>query len=149
MKSLIRSLILVLFSTLLSLLLQIKPDTTFVSTIFNVSGIMFSLGLGLVVTFSMSGVKNMSYVKTIRKELYSVRRSFLMLFLFATCSFFFDQILRNSGFEAIDFKFLGKQMHMNLLVFPCVFMSYSIVYFIVNFFAIHKLNNDIFDKTNE
>ena len=36
-----------------------------ISTLYNVSGIMFSIGLGLIVSFNLSGIRNREYIKEI------------------------------------------------------------------------------------
>lgn len=43
-----------------------------ISTLYNVSGIMFSIGLGLIVSFNLSGIRNREYIKEIRKNIHSV-----------------------------------------------------------------------------
>lgn len=40
-----------------------------ISTLYNVSGIMFSIGLGLIVSFNLSGIRNREYIKEIRKNI--------------------------------------------------------------------------------
>ena len=48
-----------------------------ISTLYNVSGIMFSIGLGLIVTFNLSGIRNREYIKEIRKNIANIRDIFI------------------------------------------------------------------------
>lgn len=123
-----------------------RPDTFLLSTLYTVCGIMFSIGLGLIVTFNMSGVKNKSYIKIIRKNLKSVRDSFLKYFAISTTCLILGQYLSNS-----DFLFIVREVEIiispSMLFFALII--YSIVFFIINFLEVQKLSQDIFDKVEQ
>jgi hypothetical protein len=133
----------------MSLACSIHPDDFFVNTIFTVSGIMFSVGLGLIVTFSIGGVKNKKFIKQLRGNINRVRNSFLIYFLVSTVCFAADYYLRQKGLNITTINIKGTHYELNWSVLFCLIMLYSILYFIINFIEIQKLNNDIFDKTNE
>jgi len=149
MKNFIRIGALVLISIILSTAISIKPDGFFLSTIFTVSGIMFSIGIGLIVTFNITGVKNKDYVILIRKNLSEIRNSFIFYFSLSVLSYILDKYLRDKCFEMTNLNIIGFQLQLNWPILFFVIMFYSIIYFIVNFLNIQKLNNDIFDKVNE
>lgn len=47
-----------------------------ISTLYNVSGIMFSIGLGLIVSFNLSGIRNREYslsAQIVRSHIYEYR----------------------------------------------------------------------------
>ena len=149
MKNIIRIGFLVFISMVLSMTISIKPDGFFLSTIFTVSGIMFSIGLGLMVTFNITGVKNKDYVNYIRISLTKIRNSFIFYFSLSVLSYILDKYLRDKCCEITNLTFIGINFQINWPILFFVIMFYSIIYFIVNFINIQKLNNDIFDKVNE
>ena len=149
MKTIIRILFVLILFIITSLACSIHPDDFFVNTIFTVSGIMFSVGLGLIVTFNMGGIKNKKYIKLLRGNIDRVRNSFLKYFLISTVCFTADYYLRQKGLNITAINIKDTHFELNWSVLFCLLMLYSIVYYIINFIAIQKLNNDIFDKANE
>lgn len=148
MKRLTISLIIIcLITTLLSSTSTIKPDQFFTSTIFTVSGIMFSIGLGLIVSFNLNGVKNKNYIKGLRSNINFVRDNFMIYFSLATACYILDQYFNSVSFIIIDEPSI--KITFCLSIFFCLSILYSACYFIINFLEIQKLNNDIFDKINE
>lgn len=58
-----------------------NPGNGAVSTLYTVSGIMFSIGMCLIVTSSAAGVKNIRIRNGIRKEIHIVRNHFIECFV--------------------------------------------------------------------
>jgi len=118
---------------------------SFNATIFNVSGIMFSLGLGLLATFNLNSVKNKSYINEIRKRLNTVRNIFIFCFVITIICYSLDNFFGKISFCPIpDIEKL--QIKINFTILYCFSAFYSILYYIRNFFAMQKLNDDILDK---
>lgn len=139
MKHLIRFFVLVLVLCALSFSsFSVEKET--LSTFYNVSGIMFSVGLGLIVSLNYSDVKNKNYLTSIRQNISKIRNIFILYFMIIT----------------VLFLFIGKDISINLCfskisydVIFSVFSIYTIIYFIVNFLQIQRLNDDISDKKNQ
>jgi hypothetical protein len=110
---------------------------------------MFSVGLGLIVTFNISGVKNKKHIKQLRINMNNVRNSFITYFFITTGSYILDKYLRDAKIISTFIHMRSFKIELNWSIFFCLLMLYSIVYYIINFIEIQKLNNDIFDKTNE
>lgn len=123
-----------------------RPDQFLLSTMYSVSGIMFSIGLGLIVTFNMYGVKNYGYIKLIRKELLSIRNSFLRYFSLSTACLIMGEYFKGCEFV---FEIKGLIMKLSPAMFFFTLIIYSIIFFIVNFLNVQKLSHDIFDKINQ
>jgi len=125
------------------------PDLIFgngtVSTLYTVSGIMFSIGMSLIVTSSAAGVKNTRIKKGIRKEICKVRNHFIGCFISISILYLLLSALGNkcNGFIMYG-SFSLKYSH--LLMFT---MIYSIIYFIWNFLSIQHLNYQIEDAVDE
>lgn len=130
-------------------------DDFFMNTIYTVSGIMFSIGLGLIVTFNLQGIKNKTYIKKIRQNLKDVRSTYILYFAISTICFVIDKYFREIDNTIIKESIISINLtdsftlNFNVAVFLGLLMFYSILYFIINFLAIQKLNDDIFDKLNE
>jgi hypothetical protein len=110
---------------------------------------MFSVGLGLIVTFNIGGVKNKKHIQQLRNNINNVRNSFITYFLVTTVSYILDKYLRDAKIILTFIHIRNFKIELNWSVFFCLLMLYSIIYYIINFFEIQKLNNDIFDKTND
>jgi hypothetical protein len=148
-KHIIRILVISVLFVIISLVCPMHPDEFFINTIFTVSGIMFSVGLGLIVTFNISGVKNGKHIKQLRTNINKVRNSFIIYFLITTISYILDKYLRDSKTLSASFQIGNTHIELNWSVLFCLLMLYSIIYYVANFIEIQKLNNDIFDKVNE
>ena len=124
---------------------EFDPGCGAVSSLYTVSGIMFSIGMSLIVTFRAVGVKNPRIKKGIRKEIIRVRNCFI-------CNFIIVSILYMIMYPAIEKQnslivydiYLLKFSH--LLIFIVI---YSILYFIWNFLAIQRLNHQIEDTVEK
>lgn len=149
--------IILILALLGSITFGYKVDDFLMNTIYTVSGIMFSIGIGLIVTFNFQGVKNKSYILTIRSNLNKVRNNYISFFVLSTISFILENYLskieskinsENIGLQMIN---IGENIKfsMNFSMFLFLLILFSIAYFIINFLELQKLNNDIFDKTSE
>lgn len=65
-----------------------------ISTLYNVSGIMFSIGLGLIVSFNLSGIRNREYIKEIRKNIANIRDIFISYFIISTLIYISSPLLK-------------------------------------------------------
>jgi len=147
MKTFIRIVLVTLVSILLSTLIKTIPGEFFISTIFNVSGIMFSVGLGLIVTFNMNGIKNKAVISSIRTNLNTVRDSFIIYFSLTTAVYLLSKLLCKQPITTISlFDF---DLAINWTIVFCLLMIFGIMYFIINFFQIQKLNEQIYDELNK
>ncbi|MDR3706619.1 MAG: hypothetical protein P4L28_12030 [Paludibacteraceae bacterium] len=149
MKTIVRILFIIFLSLFFSSILTISLSDFFISTIFNVSGILFSVGLGLIVTFDINDVKNKSFIKEIRNNLNGVRNSFIFYFSLSVFCYIIDKYLRDNKIFVWNINIYDIYIKLNWSVLFCLLMFYSIFYFIINFLSIQKLKNDIVDKINE
>jgi hypothetical protein len=149
MKKWTKILILLIVFIILSALIEKQLDDFFMNTIYTVAGIMFSIGIGLVVTFNLHGIKNKSYIKTIRSNLNEVRNSYILYFSISTVLYITDKYLRDEQNSIITFRIKEMSFNLNISLLFLLIMLYSIAYYIGNFLALQKLNDDIFDKLNE
>lgn len=70
-----------------------------ISTLYNVSGIMFSIGLGLIVSFNLSGIRNREYIKEIRKNIANIRDIFISYFIISTLIYIYIPVFNKFNFK--------------------------------------------------
>lgn len=126
----------------------VRPDSFFSSTIFTIAGIMFAVGMGLIVTFNPNGVKNKNFVLELRNNIKGVRNSFLWHITLLTIYYILNQYVTGDRYE-LSFDCRVVNVSFSFSIFLCLMMIYSSIFFVVNFLEIQKLNNDIFDVINE
>lgn len=107
------------------------------NTMFNVIGIMFSIAISQILSFSFSGVTNDDFVRQHRDQLNRIRNTFIILFAFAALCFILSSKITNE-YKVKIFKFS----------FNAFFGTYNIfclIYFIINFIGLSNLKNEIDD----
>lgn len=111
-----------------------------VNTIYTISGIMFSIGMGVICAFNPSGIKNENIYSIIENNIFKVRSSFLFYFALSTILVITQTIFHRI---AVDFDFIDITIILDAKIFTLVMSIIAIIYYIINFQAIQKLNLDI------
>lgn len=113
----------------------------------------FAIGLSLVVTFTLEMSRNPTYIRYIRNNIHKIRSNFIIYFLSSTIcyitNYYFDERLKEQLSKALvlfNIQTINIQFDFSLLA--SIVILYSIAYIIVNFIAMQKLNDELFDKTN-
>lgn len=106
------------------------------TTLYTITGIMFSIGLSMTVTSSTSNIKNQKIKKKIRTEIKSVRNKFIVAFTFASLFFIY--------YITAPFKIPSINNGWLLI---CTQLA-AILFFIVNFISIQRFNEKIEDSTD-
>lgn len=111
-----------------------------IEILYTVSGILFSVGIGLVVTFKLGNVKHPIYRREIKKSVLTVRNSFFFYFTISTTIFILCS--ENKDFYlSINTNFVNISLNLSFLSLITIIVS--MFYYITNFIAIQKLNDDI------
>lgn len=121
-----------------------NPGGGVISTLYTISGIMFSIGMSLVITSNTSGVKNTYIRNGIRKELCRVRNLFIGYFAMTSLLFIFFYAGIDENKYILNYYLILKNSH--LLIFAT---SYSIIFLVCNFLAIQRLHLQIEDVINQ
>jgi hypothetical protein len=121
---------------------SLRVEEFLISTLFTVSGIMFSVGLGLIVTFNAYGVgmRNPKYLRQIKDTIYKVRKSYILHFIISTFWILSNHFIGNN-LLGLDSRYVHFWSILTLL-----FILFSIFHYGANFIALHNLSNDIVDK---
>lgn len=67
MKRVSRFIIAIIISLVISSIAYLSVNDSVLSTLYNVSCIVFSVGMGLIVSFSLNGVREKGYINSIKK----------------------------------------------------------------------------------
>lgn len=116
--------------------------TNVYSTLYTVSGIMFSIGMCLIVTSNTNGVLNKKVKNKIRSSILVLRDNTIACFFIATILFILSSILSIPNIEVWIISL--KIKHVMTL-----YNIYAIIYFIYNFILLQKLNYEIEDEVNK
>src|SRR5690606_8554260 len=144
-----RDIILIVVIAIISIALNINVNEFFINTIYTVVGIMFSIGLGFIVTFNLQGIKNKRIITIFRNNLLQLRNSYIKYFVLATVLFLCDNFFRNNHNSIKTIVFKKISFNFDMSVFVSTIMFFCILYFIYNFILLQKLNNDIYDELNK
>lgn len=111
-----------------------------IEILYTVSGILFSVGIGLVVTFKLGNVKHPTYRREIKKSVLTVRNSFFFYFAISTIIFILCSENKDS-YLSINTNFVNISLNLSFLSLITIIIS--MIYYITNFIALQKLNDDI------
>ena len=150
MRKAINILLFTILSILISLFTDIKADNFFASTLYTISGIMFSVGASMIVTFNLSGIKNQDFLIETRQNLRDVKKSFIFYFLIASISYVIQYYLTKNNIDVLCLFSLGNfQFKICLSVLFSSFILLSIMYYVTNINYLYRLSNNIFDALNK
>lgn len=144
-KRLLVSLIGLVISMTIASITDARPNASFMNTIYTVAGIMFSIGMGIICTFNPDKIKNKAYFQSIKSNINIVRNSFLYYFALISIGFLIYQVLPSFSASA---PISDAKITFSLSLYVSILITISIVYFILNFLAIQKLNFDISERIN-
>ncbi|EXG91463.1 hypothetical protein NQ666_19085 [Acinetobacter baumannii] len=122
------------------------PNPSFLNTIYTVSGIMFSIGMGVLCTLNPDKVKNDSIYKAIKSNILDVRNSYLAYFFIISFIYLIYQIYPDLNYVKIIWKI---KITLDLACATLFLNILGILYFISNFIQIQKLGMDISDRVRE
>lgn len=106
-----------------------------VSTLYAVAGIMFSIGMSIVVTSSLAGIRNDETRERIRRALDRVRNMSIIVFLLVSALYMLvSGTSQGCAFGPLRFDYAA---------FVAMTLALAIVYYIVNFLDIQQLNRKI------
>ncbi|MGL4448871.1 MAG: hypothetical protein ACRCUZ_14315 [Shewanella sp.] len=115
-----------------------QPDAAFTGTLYTISSIMFSIGLGVVATSAPHGVKNAEVIKHYRHGINAVQVGFISQFALATMLFFLHQYV----FMQMNWQW----PYFRLGILASVAQVVTTAFFTLNFLQIKRLNEQIFDR---
>lgn len=140
-KVLVGILVSIVFAIVFPTLLPWIDWESKLGTLYAVSGIMFSIGMSLIVTTSFSKVKNANIRHKLEREYDDVRNTYIIEFIIVSILY----MLFSSGKGIIQFYCLK----FTCVAFVALSITYSIFFFILNFIELQKLNKQIDELLNK
>ena len=134
---------LIVFISIIIASCKIIFDDNYFDVIYTVLGIMFSVGMGQILSFSFSDITNIDFVQHQRTQLQKILIVFVILFAIVTLIYIFH----NKNYVC---KYKNFIVSLNSIY--GTFFIFCMVYFIQNFFSMFDLKNEIEDlirKTND
>ncbi|AAP96331.1 hypothetical protein A6046_06895 [[Haemophilus] ducreyi] len=148
MKILIKLIAAFTLSIVISNISNYRPNATILNVLYTVSGILFSVGLGLIITLVPNGIRNPIYINEIRQTVNEVRNRFFVEFAIVTLSYvIFSDSDNWSIYTSLIYE--NFTIKVDLVLFSGSVIFLSLPYFVINFLSIQKLNNDIFDRVSQ
>lgn len=144
----LKDILVLLFAVTLSLFFKWYLNDYYMNTLFNILGIMFSIAMGLLITFNLQGIKNKRFIDLLRSNIKEVRHSYIKYFAFSTLFYLLEKYLRDKGSNLYAFSIREISITINFSLITVVILVYSIIYFIINFIAMQKLNDNLYDEVN-
>ncbi len=140
MKQLIaRLMIAICLGAVLSYYLPEQINEGLIQALFTVLGIVFSIAMGLLVSFNLSAVLNDDFRKDIRSSIESTRNWLLIDFAISTLAFSIGVIYSSS-------QFFITTVSIRLQIICIALIIISLVYEIYNFRLINNLRIDIEER---
>lgn len=114
-----------------------------VETLYTVVGVMFSVGMSLIISVSTSNVKNLEAKKDIRRRMRIITHNYVIMF--ATITFFFVLFNANNATRNNDLLTIYKWVAIRKTDFITFLSAMSIIYYVVNFMTTQSMNREIED----
>lgn len=112
-------------------------DKQVVNTLYTVAGVIFSVGMSLIISVSTSGIKNRDAREVFRKQLKMIRSRFISIFVLLSLFFVLLPIGDNKReYDILTIQELPIKVSSSVFLASCLVMG--IVYYIVNFYSISQ-----------
>ena len=137
------------FVCLLFALAPIHPSETTLNILYGIIGVLFSVGMSLIIAFNGSNIVNSELKKELRDNMHKVRNNFL--FIFFICSLFYVGFsLLKKEWKQIDiFKNENIHIYCTWAMSVLSILVYSIIALINNYIQIQQLYEDIEDRIHQ
>lgn len=118
-----------------------------VETLYTVVGVMFSVGMSLIISVSTNNVQNLEAKKDIRKRMKTVTHNYVISF--AVVTFFFIIFNANCAKQEPDTLTIYKWVAIRKTDFITMLSAMGIIYYVVNFVTTQSMNREIEDIIDE
>jgi hypothetical protein len=144
----LKDILVLLFAVILSLFFKWYLNDYYMNTLFTILGIMFSIAMGLLITFNLQGIKNKRVIDKLRSNIKKVRHYYIKYFAFSTLLYLLEKYLRDKENNLYVFSIREISITINFSLITVVILLYSIIYFIINFIAMQRLSDNLYDEVN-
>lgn len=145
----------IFIAAIICLLLSLIPcsginitDIT-LNILYGVIGVLFSVGMSLVISFNSSDLKNPVLKKSILESMHGVRNNFLCVF--SVCTFFFVlySLMDEKSQKYVWIKNESVTLISTWALSVFIFLVFSIIALIYNYVELQKLYENIEDMVQQ
>lgn len=130
----------------LGFLIPLNISASLITTLFTVVGVMFSVGMSLLVTMSTQNIHNSEAKKMVQATINGLIRNYIFSFVLLTICFAVTLLFKvedNDVFQVCQFYIFKRQWIFNYPLMVAVYSVYSIIYYIFNMSATRHQNYKI------
>lgn len=127
----------------------IKIPKDALNVLYGIVGVLFSVGMSLIIAFTAKDIVNSELKKILRKSMYQVRNNFLWIFFISTLFYVvFSIVGENSQFSIHFFKTESYELTVTFSVSVAVLgiLIYSTIALVSNYMDIQGFYEDIEDR---
>lgn len=127
----------------------IKIPKDALNVLYGIVGVLFSVGMSLIIAFTAKDIVNSELKKILRKSMHQVRNNFLWIFFISTLFYVvFSIVGENSQFSIHFFKTESYELTVTFSVSVAVLgiLIYSIIALVSNYMDIQGFYEDIEDR---
>lgn len=127
----------------------IKIPKDALNVLYGIVGVLFSVGMSLIIAFTAKDIVNSELKKILRKSMHQVRNNFLWIFFISTLFYVvFSIIGENSQFSIHFFKTESYELTVTFSVSVAVLgiLIYSTIALVSNYMDIQGFYEDIEDR---
>lgn len=147
-----KCLIALVLSVLLGLFIPINIPASLITTLFTVAGVMFSVGMSMVVTMSTQNIHNRDAKSMVQDTIKRLIGNYIFCFIILTLCFAVSMLFKidnEDAFTACQFALFGINIHFNYPFAIFVYSIYSVFYYTYNMWATRNQNYEIECKIDE
>lgn len=141
-----KCLIALALSVFLGLFIPINIPASLIPTLFTVAGVMFSVGMSLVVTMSTQNIHNHQAKAMVQDTIKKLLSNYIFCFIVLTLCFAVAMLFKvedNDAFAACQFAIFGLNIRFNYPLAIFLYSVYSVCYYTYNMWATRSQNDKI------
>lgn len=145
MKRLVLSIVFsFLFGMIIPLLISFSIFPPLISTLYTVAGILFSVGMSIVVTMSTQNIRNVEAKKEVQIQIHSLLKEYVEYFVVLTLFYvLIPSVEDKSPYSSFLFVIGDYQIGWSYSLSFVVFTLFQMSFFIYNMFHVRMENNEI------
>ena len=134
---------------MLFVLVPMQPTETTLNILYGIIGVLFSVGMSLIIAFNGSNIVNSDLKKQLRKNMHKVRNNFLFIFFFCSLFYIRFSLLKEEWKQTYIIKNENMHIYCTWAMSVLSILVYSIIALISNYIQIQQFYEDIEDQIHQ
>lgn len=131
---------------LLFALVPTQPTETTLNILYGIIGVLFSVGMSLIIAFNGSNIVNPDLKEQLRENMHKVRNNFLSIFFFCSLYYIGFSLLKDEWKQTDIIKNENMHIYCTWAMSVLSILVYSVIALISNYIQIQQFYEDIEDK---